>query len=357
MKSIIFEDRVMIIFSDGSTKVVENPDEELLNLIEQNDEEKVAQALHTEPPIDEASIMANLEGSEILTRRGAMVIMPEVSTLSLPADFITKILSIEKSGDKDELQKYINFWRLISLNPDSRVRDNIFWFIRRWGMEISQAGFIICYRNVDVKNEGKFTDEQIEALIESYYLNKYLHKLDPALLASPLEGYTSLEEAYNKVVNEQQGSAVYTDNYTHSFQIQIGKPVTMDRRKCNSNQEDSCSYGLHVGAKGWLKNNYCGKVTLQALVNPANVVAVPTIDNYGKMRTCEYLPTGICHFENDVLIEPSVSIETDIKYLSEVSYDGQINNIDDGKYIIFDRTLTREKIFKDILNSISLAHK
>ena len=93
MKSIIFEDRAMIVFSDGSTKVVENPDKELLNLIEQNDEEKVAQALHTEPPIDEASIMANLEGSELLTRRGAMVIMPSVSTLSLPADFITKILT------------------------------------------------------------------------------------------------------------------------------------------------------------------------------------------------------------------------------------------------------------------------
>lgn len=355
MKSIIFEDRVMVIFSDGSTKVVENPDEELLNFIVQKDEEKVAQAIYRESTINEAYIMANLEGSKLLTKRGAMVIMPSVSTLSLPFDFVTKILSIEKSGDKHELQKYINFWRLISLNPDSRVRDNIFWFIRRWNMQISQAGFIICYRNVDIKNCGKFTDEQIEALIESYYLNKYLHKIDPASLASPLEGYTSLEEAYNKVVNEQQNSTVYTDHYTHSFNIQIGKPVTMDRLKCNSNQEISCSNGLHVGAKGWLRNNYYGEVTLQVLVNPANIVAVPTIDQYGKMRTCEYLPTGICHFENDVLIEPSVSIETDIKYLSEVSYDGQINNIDDGKYIIFDRTLTREQIFKDILNS--LTHK
>ena len=51
--------------------------------------------------------------------------------------------------------------------------------------------------------------------------------------------------------------------------------VTMKRDACDSVQENTCSSGLHVAGKGWLKRNYFGNNGLVVLVNPADVVAVP----------------------------------------------------------------------------------
>ena len=49
------------------------------------------------------------------------------------------------------------------------------------------------------------------------------------------------------------------------------------------------------------------------LVNPANVVAVPTIDGYGKMRTCEYFPVAIVDCdENGDIVEPEYNLYNDV---------------------------------------------
>ena len=73
----------------------------------------------------------------------------------------------------------------------------------------------------------------------------------------------------------------------------------MPRNKCDSVQENSCSRGLHVAGKSWLTSNYFGDTALMVLVNPADVVAVPPIDNYGKMRTCAYYPVSIVEFDKE----------------------------------------------------------
>lgn len=353
MKSLIFKNKVIVVFDDGTTKTIENSSEEILDIIERDDEQALIEKLNIETPVNIEEIKQEIINSSILEKRGNMTIMPSVSDLSLPLDLVQKILELE-SNSSEEVNKYINFWRLISLNPDSRVRDNIFWFIRRWNMQISPAGFIICYRNVNLKKEGSVTSEMYENLIEEYYMKKYMYGLDPSLIESPIKGYKNLEEAYQKVINEQKGASVYTDAHTRTFEIKIGQPVRLDRSKCDAVQEHSCSSGLHVGAKGWLQQNYCGEITIQALVSPTNVVAVPTIDNYGKMRCCEYLPTGIVHFDkNGQIIEPPISIESDIDYLKHISYDGDINNDDYNQYQIFRTGTSREEIFANILANLN----
>ena len=47
------------------------------------------------------------------------------------------------------------------------------------------------------------------------------------------------------------------------------------RDKCDTVQENTCSTGLHIGGRGWLKKNYYGNTGLACLINPADVVAVP----------------------------------------------------------------------------------
>lgn len=112
--------------------------------------------------------------------------------LSIPEDLVRAIIKAENINDKDALTGYKNFWILMCLNKDERVRKNLYWFLDKWGLKVSKCGFFVGYRNVD------FTDEE----------------------------------------------GVYTDHHSHKFKIRIGEMVTMDRSKCDPIQENQCSTGL-----------------------------------------------------------------------------------------------------------------
>lgn len=350
---------IKVVFSDN-TSVETDECTDAINkaLDEENDEEKLKEKL---------SILINgeyhrnieplLEKSNILTRRGMSVYMLSVSELTIPEDFALRILEAELSGNQEEVNKYINFWTLVSMNPDSRVRNNLFWFIRKWNMEITQSGFVVGYRNVDLKERGKFTPVQVKDIINTFYTKKYIDGVNPNEESIEVDGrFHNLEEAYNEVVNNDCGP-VFTDRHSHSFTIKLGQPVSMPREECDSDQEHSCSQGLHIGAKGWLKQNYYGGYGLQCLVNPAKVVAIPTIDSYGKMRCCEYLPVAMVSYNDEGdLVEPKISLHSDIQYLKEIKdslYKGEINNKDVDNYeISVGNNLTREEMYDSILQRI-----
>lgn len=301
-------------------------------------------------------LLENVDNSNILVRRGASVYMIDVSELSIPQDFVEKIIEAEKDNDYDTLQKYINFWKLVSLNPDSRVRDNLFWFIRKWDMQITDSGMIKAYRNATLKHESRYSTKFVKDVINKYYITKYIDKIPPQDVTIEVSdgGITNLDKLYNDVINKTDDAPVYTDLHSHSTNIVLGHPVRIPREDCDANQEHSCSRGLHVGAKGWLKQNYYGDVGLMVLVNPANVVAVPTIDEYGKMRTCEYFPIGIVDFdENGDVIEPEYDIHSDIEYLKQIQYDGDVNNDDINNYVIKNTYVDREELYASIIDSIT----
>ena len=291
-----------------------------------------------------------IKASNILKLRGASVYMDGVSEISIPDDFVAKILEAENSGDEVALQTYINFWKLVSLNPDARVRNNMFWFIRKWNMRINKSGLIVAYRNAVLRNY-ELTTKEIKDILNSYYKVKYVEKEDPSEI--PWDDNKSLQDYYNQIVDGTNGSPVYTDAHSHTTTIRLGHPVSIPREECDAEQEHSCSRGLHVGAKGWLKENYYGGVGLQVLVNPANVVAVPTIDEYGKMRCCEYFPINLIDFdENGNVIEPEYDLDDDLIYLSKYDYEGEVNNEDIDNYTI-NGNISREDIYESILESLA----
>jgi hypothetical protein len=301
--------------------------------------------------------MKKVEESKILTLRGHSVYMLDVSELSIPEDFVSKIIEAEEKGDEVELRKFKNFWTLVSLNPDSRVRNNLFWFIRKWDMQITESGLIIAYRNADIKEEAKYGTEQVKTIINAYYKEKYInhnnpYSVDIEVTSKDKTHNMNLGELYDEIVNGGD-SPVYTDHHSHSTEIRLGHPVSIPREECDADQEHSCSRGLHVGAKGWLKQNYYGDVGLMVLVNPANVVAVPTIDEYGKMRVCEYFPVAIVDFDdNGNVIEPPYDVHTDVEYLNSIVYDGDFNNEDVDNYEIQNLYKTREDVYASILDRL-----
>jgi len=355
MKILRRKNYLQIDFTDGSFYSTSECTDEIWKFLQENqeNEDAVKKKFMTEL-YQGRELMKKVEESKILTLRGQSVYMLDVSELSIPEDFVSKIIEAEERGDEVELRKFKNFWTLVSLNPDSRVRNNLFWFIRKWDMQITESGLLIAYRNADIKEEAKYTTDQVKAVINAYYKEKYINHNDPYQEVFFIgERRVNLGEVYDEIVNGG-GSPVYTDQYSHSTEIRLGHPVSIPREECDADQEHSCSRGLHTGAKGWLKQNYYGKVGLMVLVNPANVVAVPTSDSYGKMRTCEYFPIAIIDFdESGDIVESSYSLHDDVAYLKELRYEGTINNVDVDGYEISHTHANREEMYESILRSLN----
>lgn len=349
-------DSVTAIFEDGRMLSLSDCPNELFMKIINNDYtyEEVVKMLIPDF-VDTIRLKKFItEESTWLRMKGNSVIMPSVSELSIPDDFVEKFVDAEKSGNEDLMTTYKNFWTLVSLNPDSRVRDNIFWFIRRWDMKISKSGLIIAYRNADIKKEGTEMDIDLIKLVTNerekikfvskkspknykvvkYLGNYYVVKEDQESFGA--EEIGNLEELHQRIVESKEETAtVFTDHHSHTFDIRIGQIVRMPREETDSCQDNTCSRGLHVASKGWLKQNYYGSVGLKVLVNPAFVVAVPPQDNYGKMRTCEYLPIGTVDFDEfgDVIDDISTDAYED-DYFNTICYEGNINNEDPNGYAL-----------------------
>lgn len=204
----------------------------------------------------------DLENSKILVKRGNSVYIPSISELTVPQDLVAAILDAERNNDTDKLTAYQNFWTLVSLNPDSRVRNNLFWFLKKWGMCISKSGLIVGYRNADIKHQGAKYSEVDQAIISREYAYvKYKLKKSPKnytvkRILNCLEvvcgdgrftdgtNIGSLEYVYNDMVNcDGKDCTVYTDHHSHTFDIRIGHIVSMPRESVDSNQEHTCSRG------------------------------------------------------------------------------------------------------------------
>lgn len=348
---------LQINFDDGRVYTNTNCSEELWNLISINvdREDELERFIFKTEDLSGNQLKGKLKDSKILTLRGNSVYMLDVSEISIPEDFVSKILQAELEGNEAELKKYKNFWTLVSLNPDSRVRDNIFWFIRKWDMKIADSGLIVAYRNADIKHESNYSIQFTKDIINRYYVEKYINENDPYDIYGVDGGIneTSLGELYDDIVNNGN-STIYTDHHSHTMTIRLGQPVKMDRSKVDSDQTHFCSSGLHCGAKKWLKQNYFGEVGMMVLVNPASVCSIPPGEDYGKMRTCEYFPVALIDFdENGDVIEPEYNIYNDVKYLEYIKYDGTINNEDLDQYEIKNTFATREELYDSILKRIN----
>lgn len=233
-KIIKVDNKLIVMFEDGSYCERDDATEELFQAVTRakTDEEVYSlmcpEYCKLKTEYDNAlSVMERVKTSSILVLKGECVYWEDISQLSLPIELTKAILDAELNGDNDKLITYKNFWTLMSLNPDERCRKNLFWFLNKNGLVISKCGFFVAYRNANYK-------------------------------------YTDTD-----------GGDVYTDAHSGTTTIKIGNMVTMPREKCDSIQENTCSRGLHLGARTWLKRNYFGHQGLVCLCNPADVVAVP----------------------------------------------------------------------------------
>ena len=288
-KVIKVDNKVTVFLENGEVVEREVTEDEFKKVVEAQTDEEVLELLCPEYQKSIEShnnaliLIEKIQKSKLLSMRGDVVYWEEVSCLSVPEELAKAIIKAEEEYNELKISTYRNFWTLMSLNPDERCRKNLFWFLQKYGMTISRCGFFVGYRNVDKTEEEN----------------------------------------------------VFTDHHSHTFKIRIGEMVTMDRNKCDTVQENTCSSGLHIGGKGWLKKNYYGDTGLACLINPADVVAVPPYDNYGKLRTCAYLPMDIIHYDETSNVIPlDVEDGFDCSYVTKVIYEGTMGTKEDSTYKI-----------------------
>lgn len=288
-KVIKVDNKVTIFLENGAIIEKEVTEDEFKKVVEAQTDEEILKLLcpkyqkSIESHNNALTLIEKIQKSKLLSMRGDVVYWEEVSCLSVPEELVKAIIKAEEEHNELKISTYRNFWTLMSLNPDERCRKNLFWFLQKYGMTISRCGFFVGYRNVDKTKEKN----------------------------------------------------VFTDHHSHTFKIRIGEMVTMDRDKCDTVQENTCSTGLHIGGRGWLKKNYYGNTGLACLINPADVVAVPPYDDYGKLRTCAYLPMDIIHYDETSNVIPlDVEDGFDCSYVTKVIYEGTMGTKEDSTYKI-----------------------
>lgn len=255
-------------------------------------------------------LLDRVKASKILTLRGESIYWMKIAEISLPITFAKAVLDAEDEDNDDKLIAYKNFWTLACLNPDERCRKNLFWFLEKNGFVISKCGFFVAYRNANYHS------------------------------------------------TEANGTKVYTDVHSGKFRIKIGEMVTMPREECDADQDHVCAPALHVATHNWLEKNYFGDTGMVCLVNPADVVAVPPVDSYGKMRTCAYLPIGYASYDEEGHIIPfDVQNGFDCSYVTKVIYEGIMGTEVDSPYKIEIPNIpgiTNKKAITDTLLDIAI---
>ena len=288
-KVIKVDNKVTIFLENGEIIEREVTEDEFKKVVEAQTDEEVLMILcpeyqkSVELHNNALTLIEKIQKSKLLSMRGDVVYWEEVSCLSVPEELAKAIIKAEEEHNELKISTYRNFWTLMSLNPSEECRKNLYWFLQLHGLKLAKCGFFVAYRNVDTTKE----------------------------------------------------KGVYTDHHSHSTRIKIGEMVTLPREKCDCDSNNECSKGLHCASVKWLKKNYFGNVGLACLVNPADVVAVPHNSEYGKLRTCAYLPMEIIHYdENDDVIPLNVEDGFDCSYVTKVIYEGTMGTKEDSTYKI-----------------------
>ena len=258
-KIIRIDDLVIVTLDDGTTyQKSAITDEEFNTIVNAECEDDIIEIFC--PQIvevrQEIKSIEELEDrvrkSNLLEWRNDAIYFPIVSELSVPKELATSILDAEDSNDSIKVETYKNFWTLMCLNKDEECRNNLYAFLMRHDFKIAKCGFFVAYRNVD-KTSTK---------------------------------------------------GVYTDHHSHTFRIKVGEMVTMPREYCDCSSQNECSRGLHLAGSNWLDRNYFGTQGLVCLCSPSDVVAVPERSDYGKLRTCAYLPIDVVNYNTDNKVIP-----------------------------------------------------
>ena len=251
------------------------------------------------------------------------------------------------------LTAIINFWKLLMINPDKRIREKLFDFIKVHDFSLTDAGYMIVYKAVERRENTE------KNRFAEYISNQVLHvkknwKCNPKKYAvykgnnggeygiakvetvehwdendKDIEIIGNLGELFDSIFNsgetDKDDAPVYLSksNQAPKMEIRLGVPVMMPRSECNGDPMVECSFGLHCGSTKFVQTFAdSGDAILVCLVNPAHIIAIPVADN-SKFRTSQYYPFAIASY-----IDGNIDI-IDQQYYEENYIEYEINELEE----------------------------
>jgi hypothetical protein len=199
-------------------------------------------------------------------------------------------------AENEEYQSLKRFFMWCCLNPRVEVADKLYEFLKKNSFRITKQGFFVALRNV-VTISGD--TELVQFVSNSYNKVKAVWKKKPDdfRVVETEDGY-----ALEKTTVSPEGTIIgnlttlyldlpnmaenrFTDDWTKTFDIRIGRVVNMPMEKCNWSTQDCAAAGLHFTAD---QIHYvgCGDQSVLMLINPMKVVGI----GEHKGRCYEYLP-------------------------------------------------------------------
>lgn len=192
-------------------------------------------------------------------------------TLDLPKVLSDKLISLWNSG----CQNFEHFFKFIDKllgNPSERARNELYTFLEACDLPITQEGNFIAYKG-------------IQSDFYSCHGNKD-----------------------TRVISGEVNSSGQIKNT-------VGSTITVVTEDVDTNCNNYCSCGLHVGSYNYAKS--FGYIVVAVEVNPMNVVSVPTDCNCEKCRVSSYKVLNViedCYTTPDVVVNEDTAEVVETKY-------------------------------------------
>lgn len=212
------------------------------------------------------------------------------------------------SGNGPSLNAYLNqqddylalkrFFMWCCLNPRAEVADRLYDFLKKNSFRITKQGFFVALRNVVTVSTS---DTKLVQFVSNTYnkIKAVWKKLPRDYNVFELENGSyslvrndqdfngkllgNLEELYLDLPNMTENR--FTDDWTKTFDIRIGRVVDMPLEDCSWSTADCAHAGLHF-TSDQIHYVGCGDQSVLVLINPMKVVGI----GEHKGRCHEYLP-------------------------------------------------------------------
>lgn len=260
---------------------------------------------------------------------------------SLPPILVEEFLEVvgkHGSTDNDEFQSLKRFFMWCCLNPRAEVAHELYRFLKENSFRITKQGFFVALRNV-VTLHG--SNELVQFVSNAYNKIKAVWKKKPddyfvflqngeykivhkdnvsreeteacdycegdgftldfdgdSMTCDVCDGTGEITQYYDNDHGENIGNLTelyldlpnraenrFTDDWTKTFDIRIGRPVNMPMDQCNWSTQDCAAAGLHF-TSDQIHYVGCGDTSVLVLINPMKVVGI----GQHKGRCYEYLP-------------------------------------------------------------------
>ena len=162
-----------------------------------------------------------------------------------------------KSGDSDTYTALAKFWEKLASNPSDHSREQAYNWLASHDFQITLEGDVVGYKGVSKSYDSVDGAEVFHSTAQSRVKGKPSGYVN----GKPIPENSRIPQA-------------------------VGDVVTMPRSEVEHNPALTCSRGLHVGDYTYARGY--GNTVLEVLVNPADIVSVPTDAGGRKVRVHRY---------------------------------------------------------------------